>query len=152
MILAFTFIAAIAVESAMNSCQSPAEKVDDAQANVEDAKQELKDVQKDVNADAVKAANAAEWQAFKTETELKIKNNEIRISELKVKMNKAGNTRDENLSKRIDTLEQKNKDLQVRLDAYEKSQTDWAAFKREFTHDMDELGKALSDLTVDNKK
>jgi DNA-directed RNA polymerase subunit N (RpoN/RPB10) len=35
--------------------------------------------------------------------------------------------------------------------AYEKSQSDWEAFKREFNHDMEELGKALKDLTVDNK-
>lgn len=35
---------------------------------------------------------------------------------------------------------------------YEKSQSDWETFKREYNHDMDELGNALKDLTVDNKK
>jgi hypothetical protein len=36
--------------------------------------------------------------------------------------------------------------------AYDKNQTDWEKFKREFNHDMDELGKSLKDLTVNNKK
>jgi hypothetical protein len=38
------------------------------------------------------------------------------------------------------------------MDTYEKKQSDWESFKREFNHDMDELGQALKDLTVDNKK
>lgn len=53
--------------------------------------------------------------------------------------------------KRIETLEQQNKDFRKKIEDYEKSQTDWEIFKREFNHDMDELGKALKDLTVDNK-
>ena len=28
----------------------------------------------------------------------------------------------------------------------------WEKFKAEFNHDMDELGKAFKDLSVDNKK
>ena len=31
-------------------------------------------------------------------------------------------------------------------------QSNWESFKREFNHDMDEIGQALKDLTVDNKK
>jgi hypothetical protein len=33
-----------------------------------------------------------------------------------------------------------------------KNQSDWVSFKREFNHDMDEIGKAFEDLTIDNKK
>jgi hypothetical protein len=29
---------------------------------------------------------------------------------------------------------------------------DWESFKREFNHDVDELGQALKDLTVDNEQ
>jgi len=42
--------------------------------------------------------------------------------------------------------------MRARLVAYEKSQSNWESFKREFNHDMDEIGQALKDLTVDNKK
>jgi hypothetical protein len=42
--------------------------------------------------------------------------------------------------------------MKARIDAYDKSQSDWESFKREFTHDMEGLGQALNDLTVNNKK
>ena len=95
---------------------------------------------------------AEEWKEFKNDSEIKIRNNEIRIAELKAKMNKPGTTLDPLYEKRIDTLEKKNRDLKARIADYEKSQSDWQTFKREFNHDMDELGQALKDFTVDNKK
>ena len=67
-------------------------------------------------------------------------------------MKKSGKTLDAVYEQRIDTLEKKNRDLKARVDAYDKSQSDWESFKREFNHDMDELGQAFKDLTVDNKK
>jgi hypothetical protein len=42
--------------------------------------------------------------------------------------------------------------MRGRLVAYDKSQSNWESFKREFNHDMDEIGKSLEDLTVDNKR
>ena len=32
------------------------------------------------------------------------------------------------------------------------SKENWESFKTEFNHDMDELGNAFRDLTIDNKK
>jgi hypothetical protein len=43
-------------------------------------------------------------------------------------------------------------DLQTRMDNYEHSKTDWESFKTEFNHDMEGLGQALKDVTVNNKK
>jgi hypothetical protein len=103
------------------------------------------------NVDMPKMATADEWNTFKLESELKINNNEIRVKELTEKMNKPGTTLDPLYAKRIENIEQKNKDLKVKLATYETSQSDWETFKREFNHDMDELGKAFKDLTVDNK-
>jgi len=54
--------------------------------------------------------------------------------------------------KRIANLEEKNKNLQLKLDGYETNQSDWESFKSEFKHDMDEFGQAFRDITVDNKK
>jgi len=54
-------------------------------------------------------------------------------------------------------LQEAKQDLKdVQKDANEEAQKlanaeEWETFKREFNHDMDELGKALKDLTVDNK-
>lgn len=128
-----------------SGCQTEAQREEAAQDRL-DASQVVED------AKAVKVANTKEWQEFKSEFEAKIQDNEIRIFELKEKMKKSGKAMDEVFAQRIETLEQKNKDLRIRIANFDQSQTDWESFKREFNHDMDELGKALKDLTVDNKK
>ncbi len=128
----------------LTSCKSPAQKEEAAQAKVDEAQQDL-------NAAQVKVASQEEWATFKIESELKINDNEIRIAELKVKMKKPGKVFDALYQKRIDDLEKRNLDMRVRMETYEKSQSDWESFKTEFNHDMDELGKSLKDLTVDDK-
>jgi len=133
-------------------CQSSTQKQQAAQDKVQDARQDLNAAKKNANEVAQKAATAEEWKTFKSESELKIKDNEIRINELTVKMKKPGELFDALYEKKITNLEQQNKDLKARLEAYEKSQSNWESFKREFNHDMDAIGQALKDLTVDNKK
>jgi serine phosphatase RsbU (regulator of sigma subunit) len=118
---------------------------------VKEAKQDLKKVQADANEEAQKLEKEQEWETFKSDAEITIRNNEIRIGELRVKLRKEGKILDPMYEKKIETLEQQNKDLKKRIEDYEKNQSDWEIFKREFKHDMDELGKALKGLTVDNK-
>lgn len=133
------------------SCQSAAQKQDAAQEKVQDARQDLNAAKQEANAIGQELATAEEWATFKSESEVKIRDNEIRITELTVKMNKPGETFDELYKNKIANLELQNREMRTRLIEYEKSQSNWEAFKREFNHDMDELGKALKDLTVDNK-
>ena len=134
------------------SCQSSIQKQDAAQDKVQDAKRELNAAQKDANAANQVVATAEEWEAFRNESELKIKANETRIAELNAKMKKPGEILDAVYEKKITNLEQQNKEMRVRLLGYDKSQSNWESFKREFNHDMDAIGQALKDLTVDNKK
>ena len=103
-------------------------------------------------AEEQKAADEKEWMDFKTASEVKIKENETRITELKAEMTKSGKKLDAAYEKKIVAEEEKNKALETRMTAYHTGQRDWAEFKREFNHDMDELGQALKDLTVNNKK
>lgn len=135
----------------LSACSSPEQKEAAAQDKVQDAKEELNTVQANTNAEEQKAASIEEWKLFKSDTEIRIGNNEKRIAELKDKMKKPGKTLDPLYKSRIDALELKNQELKSRLEAYEKNQSNWETFKREFNHDMDELGVALSDLTVNNK-
>lgn len=145
--LASTFM----IGTIFTGCQSSAEKEAAARNDVMEAKQDLKDVQNEANSEAQKVADFEEWKTFKSNAELTILNNENRIVELRVKLNKPGTTLDPLYVKRIETLEQQNRDLKKRMYDYEKNQSDWENFKREFNHDMEALGKALKDLTVDNK-
>jgi chromosome segregation ATPase len=132
-------------------CDTDKQKADSAEENVEDARQDLKNAQQDAYTAAQKVATAEEWNAFKADTEVKITRHEKRIAELRVKLNKPGTNMDKSLANRIDALEQKNKDLRIRITTHDSTQSDWDSFKREFNHDMDELGKALSDFAENNK-
>jgi F0F1-type ATP synthase membrane subunit b/b' len=54
---------------------------------------------------------------------------------------------------KVNDLESRNHKLRERYDASKaESKDDWENFKKEFNHDMDELGNAIQDLFRDNKK
>lgn len=119
---------------------------------VEEAKEDVREA-KDSLAVARKEATAEEWNTFKSQTDSVINYNEARIAELKLKMKKTGKSIDAKYKENIDILEQKNRDLKAKTATYKNDRSaDWQSFKREFNHDMDEIGQALKDLTVDNKK
>ena len=145
--IATTFMAG----TIFTSCKSSDQKDGDDHGMMNKTQLDKKVMHNDVNSDMPKIASADEWKTFKLESELIINNNEIRIKELAEQMNKPGTILDPLYAKKIAKLEQKNKDLKIKLKAYETNQSDWEKFKREFNHDMDELGKAFKDLTVDNK-
>lgn len=152
--LVYNFLAALLIlaVSFFTSCQSSSNKMEEANEDVAEAREDLQEAKDEAKAVAIKVATEEEWRVFKSDAEVKIKSNEIRIDELKVKMKKPGTNNDEMYVKNIESLEQKNKDLKNWIGTYETNQTDWESFKREFNHDMDELGQSLKDLTVDNKK
>ena len=104
--------------------QSSTQKEEAVQAKVQDVKQDLNAAQKDTNAVVQKVATAKEWKAFKkNDFELKIKKNEMRITELNVKMRNPSELFDAFYLQKIANLEKENRFLKLRLDAYEKSQS-----------------------------
>ncbi len=149
----------------LTSCDSPEKKVDNAQTKVDnaqdkvadakdkvaDAKDNLTEAQKMAKAEAEKVANAAAWKTYKAEAEVKIKANDARIAELKAGMKKSGKAVTAMYKENVAILEKKNTAMKNRISDYDKSQSNWESFKTEFNHDMDELGTALKDFTVNNK-
>jgi predicted RNase H-like nuclease (RuvC/YqgF family) len=133
------------------SCQSATQKQEATQEKVQEARKDLNEAKKDANEAAMVVATAEEWKTFRNESELKIRENEIRITELNAKMKKPGEIFDALYQKKIVNLEQQNRDMRARLDVYEKNQSNWESFKREFNHDMDAIGTSLKDLAVNNK-
>jgi hypothetical protein len=142
---------AIIAGGIFTSCMSQAQKDEAARAKVENARNDLNDAKIEANIVAQKTATAEEWKIFKSESEIKIKSNEVRIAELKVQLNKPGTLLDPLYVKRIETLEEQNNGMRNRIIIYEKNQSNWETFKREFNQDMDALGKALKDVFTDNK-
>ena len=94
------------------------------------------------------------YAKFRADAHKQIEENEKRIAELKAKKREGKQEVDEKYNKRVAELEQKNNDLKTRMNNYnanDKNQK-WDAFKREFNHDMKELGQALKDVGKDNVK
>ena len=90
-------------------------------------------------------------QLFKKESGELIISYEKSIAELKTKIE---NEKEENkiiMEKKLALLEQKSEDLKIKLQEYKAESADkWTSFKNEVNHDLEELGEAFKDLTVDN--
>lgn len=145
-------IASLVIGAIIISCKPNTEKEQAAQESVDSAKVALTEAREDL-AEAKRAATAEEWQAFKDSTNAKIEKNNAEIADLKLKIKMKGKDIDNAYQRNIDTMEQRNRNLKIKMNSYKNDvNSDWQSFKREFSHDMDELGKSLKDFTVDNKK
>jgi DNA repair ATPase RecN len=118
--------------------------------NVQDAREDLMDAKQEANTAVVKAANEEEWKIFKIDADAKIKKNELRIAELKAKLKNTGTGLNKSDKQTIDALETRNAEFKNRINDYEKNQTDWETFTREFNQAMNELENDLKDAT-DNR-
>ncbi len=135
-------ISGLMLAGVLTGCNSPSKKVEKAEENLNEAKQELSQAQYD---------SVADYEQFKKESEDRINNNEKLIDAFKKRMITDKKQLKAEDQKIIDNLEQKNIDMRKKIEEYKENGKDkWSAFKVEFTHDMDELGNALKDLTVRN--
>lgn len=126
----------------MSCNNSPKDKLDDATTEVVDASNDLV---------VAKEAYLAEVTAFRADAEAQIIANEQKMADYKkdVKIKKTAI-----LQKKMDELAKKTADLKQKLIDFKEDdgKETWTEFKTEFKHDMDELGNALNDLTVQNTK
>ena len=142
----FAFIAGTASTSyGQNRDQKTAherENVQDANRKGSDENQNFKESHKN---------SAFEYQKFKKEAGDKIRSNEKRIVNLKTKIAKIHSREKAEYQKNLRVLEQKNTRLKSKLTNYKQREQDkWISFKREFDHDVDEIGDALRNFTVTN--
>ena len=131
------------VIAALIGCQNTGEKNSQVtQDTVKQAKLEQ---------DTIKTTYSDDWQKFKTESEVKIQDNENSIAAFKVKMKKAGSKIKTKYNEEIANLEQENRNMKKKLEEYKNDgKSTWSDFKAGFNKDMDKIGKALKDLTSDN--
>jgi len=144
-LLNLTVFSILITALAFTSCRQTTTAEKDAEAKVQEAQENLNI--------AEEAATEEQWAAYRADAEAKINSNQNAIAEFRKKMKRTGEKTDALYEKNIDALELKNKELNERMDAFSKSsKSNWNSFKKEFDHDMDEIGKALKDLTVNNEK
>lgn len=129
----------LALNTLTVSCNSPAENVQAAREDIANAKADLEKANKEYRVDTTDYKSAIMDQ---------ITFNEVHLIKLKEKF--ATNTNSE-YKDRINQLEQRNMELKIKIKSYSAERNgNWQLFKSSFSRDMDELGKALNDLTVQN--
>jgi signal transduction protein with GAF and PtsI domain len=132
------------VTISITSCSTPEQKVEKAEDNVANAQADLDKAQSDYEKDV---------RDFRTHTDESIAANEMSIAELNKQAENAKQSLKKQLKSEIAALERKNAEMRRRMDEYRADGNEkWQSFKREFNHDMDELGSALKDLTKNNVK
>lgn len=136
---------AILSSSVIISCSEPTEKkVEEAKENVVNANEEL---------DAARADYQEDSEHYKQETAARIEANNKLIADIRVSAETAKKEMKADYQKQVNELEEKNEKLKVKMNEFKyESKAQWEQFKTEFNRDMDELGTALKNLTVDNKK
>ncbi|WP_372793691.1 hypothetical protein [Lutibacter sp.] len=131
---AFTFITG----AILTSCNTSAEKVDNAEKNVQQANEDLYNANQEYLADVEK---------YRKETEDKIATNNKSIMEFKARIALEKKDAQIAYAKEITVLEQKNSDLKKKIDTFKaESKEQWENFKVEFGKDMDELGTAFGNF------
>ena len=150
--IVFTLAATALIAGVLfTSCNSSSRKIKNAEDKVLDAKEAVIDAKIDLTQARQDSVN--EFQQFKTDFQNLISSNEKKIAGLKLSIADASQKNKIQFGKKLSVLEKRNNELKIKLSEYKEDETDqWKAFKLEFKHDMDELGKAFSDFTVSNKK
>lgn len=141
-VTALAFIMIFAMSNCKNSPADKAQKVENAQENLNTAEQNLQEA-------VVDSTN--EYDRYKMVSEAKLKENDLKIAQLKenLKSDKAEiRTKYEN---ELVALENKNAKLRTSIVDYkETDKSKWEKFKTSFNHDLDELGQSISRIA--NKK
>ncbi len=149
--LKFSLITGVLVASSFSVNAQSNKKADKARKDIKEAKSDLKTAKSDLN--IAKNDSVADYQKFKSDAEKNIAENRKKIAELREK--KWDNDKDaqEKYVKKVLALEQKNNDLERKINSADDTKTSmWSSFKREFNHDLTELGRAFKDVGVNNAK
>lgn len=126
----------------VTGCNTPAEKVEKAQQEVDEANNKLDKVTDEYQADIAK---------YRLEATERIAANEKSIAEFNARIDDQKKVAKADYTIKIAELEKKNTDMKKKMDDYKEDGKDkWEKFKLEFNHDLEELGKAFKDLTVKN--
>lgn len=140
-ILTLTLFVAV---TTLTSCGSSQEKVDEAKADIESAEIDLMKAKEDYY---------KEYNEFKFQSDKQISDNATRIAELRLQSDKIKKETKEEYEKTIVALEKRNEALQSKINEHkDESKDGWESFKREFSHDMDELGQSITDIGKNNVK
>lgn len=158
-----TIMYAFLLASLAVSCNEPSKEVQAAEDNVDIAQEELKHALSKEN-DEAQAQEMADWDAFKNKADSTVTSLENDLKKLDDRINKAAAKDKQKLRADYDKskndiqlmkekLVQRNLEFEEDMKRFDKTVTEKnRSFKREFEHDLEQLGSSFSDLFKDNVK
>jgi chromosome segregation ATPase len=126
--------------------------VTSAEKDLADAKEDLTDANKDLG--IAEEANLKDIEKYRKGIAEKIKANDQSLINLKARIEESNSNKEikEDYKGKVTALEQKNKEMQDRMDTYKLEAEDkWEKFKSDFIRDMEELDKSFKDLKAKNE-
>ncbi len=127
-------------------CESSAQKEFEANEQMHKSSRRQEAMRNDTNQTVPEVVSDREWEAFRTNADKRLKDNEILLTNLRMKIRSTGKKSDMIFEKWINIFEQKNKFLKERIIVYPEVQGDWESFQSEFNKELDELYKSLKDM------
>jgi predicted nucleic acid-binding Zn-ribbon protein len=138
-----TSLAAISFTSCNFSIDQKAETLEKAKADVEVATRELEMARED----------SADYANYKIVSEIKLRENELLIADMKDKMKSGKRESVTKYEKQLDSLDWQNSRLRTNMRMYRaEGRAKWELFKRDFNMEMDALGKSISRMAEKNMK
>ena len=120
------------------ACTSNTDKIESAKDKIADGQEDLQQAIAD---------SVADYNRFREETDIRIRENEKSIAEYRLRISKEKAEARADYEKRIARLETRNADMRRRMDEFKHDgRRNWQEFKTEFNKDMDELGTSLKDI------
>jgi hypothetical protein len=126
------------------NCNSSTKKVEKAEERLEDANKDLQIANEEY---------IEEIETYRLQSATRFTDNEKNIDEFNQRIEAKKKDVTEAYKIKVAELNKKNSDLKKKIADYKSTtKENWESFKTEFNHDLDELGEALKDFTVKNKK
>jgi hypothetical protein len=134
----FVCMATFTIASCSSSTEQKTEALEKAQANVEEASQNLD----------LARADSAEYANYKIESEKTLRGNELLIADMKDRMKSEKKESMAEYKETLDSLGIQNSRLRSNLQMYSaEGKARWNLFKEDFNKELDALGKAISQLS-----
>ncbi len=133
------------------SCNSPEDKVENAQEKVENAQENVDQAQQDLA--KANEQYLVEIENYRKQTLDRSEANDRAIEEYRTKIDMQKKEARAEYKKKLAELEDRNREMKRKMTDYKDEGKDkWETFKAEFNHDMDELGKSFDDFRTNNVK
>lgn len=135
-------VSIFATVTSLTSCTSPKENVEEKREDAVEARKEYKYAEKEYLKDI---------ENYRKSTDALILNNEAKIVDLRAETELKKNENKKEVQEKITELEAKNNELRLKMFNYQANgKNKWEKFKKEFSHDMDELGNSLKNFSINS--